>query len=344
MQQAFDLRTPKGKADFLVWAVNGLPREYGIDAPFIQPISPTADEWSSASEWRQLQRDMLLDQAITSRWFMIRNLLRRQSLGEERVRDYWERRLNAPPATPRRVNALSAGVDVHGFFKAETGIGQAARGVVQALGETTVRFSCHTMSMAGTFENDVAFEDLNGQAMHDTALICANADIVIHLERYIDPGRLLGRRKLAYWAWELPVFPAVWAAALHKVDEIWAPSRFVARSIQSATNKVVRLVPHVVQTTDIAASEARAALNLPREPYIFLTVFDFHSFPSRKNPVATIRAFRSAFPDATRQSPLLVVKYHGCSEVSEYRQALAEAIADDPRISARRTKAATVVA
>ena len=333
LQQRFDLRTPRGQADFLIWAINGLPRDYGIGAPFVQPISLTAGEFSSASEWRQIQRDRLLDRAVTSRWFMVRNLLRRQTLGESRVRDYWERRLNSPPTSSNLAKALSVGVDVHGFFKAETGVGQAARGVVLALRETTIRFGCHTMNTAGTFENNVAFEDLYGQEeMYDTALICANADIVMHLEQHTDPRRLLGRRKLAYWAWELPVFPAAWAVAFHKVDEIWAPSRFVARSIQSATDKVVRLVPFVVQTMDIGASEARTALNLPQEPYIFLTTFDFNSFPSRKNPIATIRAFRSAFSDATGQSPLLVVKYHGRYEVSEYRQALAEAIAGDPHI------------
>jgi glycosyltransferase involved in cell wall biosynthesis len=297
LQVAFNLRTLKGQADFLNWAITGVPREYGIGAPFIQSIPLR---------------------------FRARNLLKRLRPRKNRVLGYLQHRQTAPP--------LSAGIDVYGFFKTETGVGQAGRSIVQALQQTNVRFSCHTMSIAGASADDVAFDDLKSNEMYDTALICANADTVLHLERHIDPVRLVGRRKLTHWAWELPVFPAAYLPSFEKVDEVWTASRYVARSVQSATNKVVRVVPYGVQTTDIATAEARSELKLPQDAHIFLTVFDINSFPSRKNPIAVVRAFRAAFPDIGQDSPLLVIKYHGRSEATEFRRNLAGAISGDPRI------------
>ncbi|MGC2780795.1 MAG: glycosyltransferase [Bradyrhizobium sp.] len=332
LQRAYDLRTPNGQAGFLAWAIEGLPRDYGIGAPFIQPLPAVSGHMLPDHEWRRRQRDVLLDRALTSRSFMIRNLLRRQLLGKERARDYWERRLSASAAPPRPAHDLSAGLDLYGFFNSETGTGQAARGIVQALQHTTVSYTCHTLRIVGAFADEVAFDEVNGDAAHDTALICANADLLVHMEQLIAPHRLDGRRRLTHWAWELPVFPAAWASAFQKVDEVWAGSRFAARAIQSATNKVVRLVPYVVQATDMDTAQARSELDLPQGPYIFLTIFDVNSFPSRKNPIAVVRAFRAAFPDVKQQSQRLVIKYHGRSAATEFRKGLAQAIAGDPRI------------
>ena len=51
-------------------------------------------------------------------------------------------------------------------------------------------------------------------------------------------------RKIAVWHWELPVFPPQWAAQGAIVDEVWAPSRYIADMIGAAMNVPIRLVPH----------------------------------------------------------------------------------------------------
>jgi hypothetical protein len=78
----------------------------------------------------------------------------------------------------------------------------------------------------------------------DTVLIHLNPDTLVHL---LNAGRLpleglIGRRRIGYWAWKLPMFPPRWCAGFEKVDEIWTLSQFSANVIARATDKPVRMV------------------------------------------------------------------------------------------------------
>jgi glycosyltransferase involved in cell wall biosynthesis len=106
------------------------------------------------------------------------------------------------------------------------------------------------------------------------------------------------------------VFPAIWSPAFDTVDEIWVPSRFIADSLTSATIKPVKIMPHTVCGATIEKREARRALKIPQDVFVFLTVFDPNSYVSRKNPQAVILAFQDAFPQSRGENPLLIVKYH----------------------------------
>jgi hypothetical protein len=55
-----------------------------------------------------------------------------------------------------------------------------------------------------------------------------------------------------------------------------------------------------------APSLNREALNLPKDKFIFLFVFDFCSRIERKNPLAAIQAFKQAFGEDDRL--LLILK------------------------------------
>lgn len=48
---------------------------------------------------------------------------------------------------------------------------------------------------------------------------------------------------------------------------------------------------------DRLRSVSRDTLRLPEDVFLFLYIFDFNSYLARKNPFATIDAFRRAFPD-----------------------------------------------
>ncbi len=47
----------------------------------------------------------------------------------------------------------------------------------------------------------------------------------------------------------------------------------------------------------IGRESDRAAFGLPQGAFCFLFTFDLNSFPARKNPFASSRAFKKAFPD-----------------------------------------------
>ncbi len=205
------------------------------------------------------------------------------------------------------------GVAIVGLFRAEVGIGQSARRAAQCLDAVKYPVTRHLVPMLpGTFENNVEVPGLLTRPP-------AAGDIVIHLNppdfnvvapHYFRKGD--GKyRRIGYWHWELPLFPQAWTGALDLVDEIWTPSKFGADMFAAATSHPVRRVPHAVPANDISRNEARTALGLPLDRFLFLVICDTNSFPARKNPGGAMRAFRDAFPADTGSSPRLVLKMHG---------------------------------
>ena len=110
-----------------------------------------------------------------------------------------------------------------------------------------------------------------------------------------NPERIGGRAfetayNIAYPAWELAEYPAVWAKTLNRFDEIWAPSTFVQHALQGA---VSRPVHHVPLPVDLKLSEflGRRHFGIPEDAFVALFFFDFLSFAARKNPEAVLKDF-----------------------------------------------------
>jgi glycosyltransferase involved in cell wall biosynthesis len=139
--------------------------------------------------------------------------------------------------------------------------------------------------------------------------------LVVHVNAPMLAGALLrlpralvrGRRIIGYWAWELPTMPPDWHAGLKFVHEIWAPSRFTATAIETIAPGPVRVVPAPVGALPVRRTALdRSAFGLPDTTVIVLTSFNLASSLERKNPLAAIAAFRSAFGD--RKDRLLLLK------------------------------------
>ncbi len=136
--------------------------------------------------------------------------------------------------------------------------------------------------------------------------------LLLHVNSPLLPLAMLrlGRRVIqdkyivGCWAWELPSVPADWRQGVAFVHEIWVPSSFVAAAVISiAGDRPVRVVPYSVS---LRRWQARRTAHGAGRPFTVLTIFNMASSFARKNPLAAIAAFRSAFGDdpATR----LVVK------------------------------------
>lgn len=299
--------------------------------PFDQLPAPIANLPPRAS--RRQRREEIIDQALTSSSFMLRNLLRRQFLGEERVRDYWYRRMYPTAGQAHARPDFKSGIDIFGHFRTESGLGQGARGFVAAVRAGQIPFSTRTLPLLDQFANNVEFEDVDRGSPNHTVIILTNADSVGRVVRSIDPDVLKDRRRIGYWTWELPVFPATWASAYDHIDEIWVPSRFVGRTIQAGTTKTVRVVPHVVQVEALDRLAARQEFGLPDDSHVFFTTFDTNSFATRKNPLGAVKAFRDAFPNPRAASPRLVVKFHGKKGGTDIRSELLKESRADARIT-----------
>jgi glycosyltransferase involved in cell wall biosynthesis len=134
--------------------------------------------------------------------------------------------------------------------------------------------------------------------------------------------------RIAYWHWELERVPDEWIEVAPLIDEIWAPTEFIARAMRS---QMPRPVYHMMPGVEIGEVErvSRAALGLPKDHCIFLFMFDMFSQMHRKNPLGLIRAFREAFRAADRAT--LVIKLSGGSAFPDDLADLKRA-ADGPNI------------
>ena len=77
------------------------------------------------------------------------------------------------------------------------------------------------------------------------------------------------------------------------IDEIWAPTSFIARALTALGRPVRTMLPGV--RLPAFAPRGKAHFGLSPEKFTFLFVFDMNSRMPRKNPLGLIRAFRLAF-------------------------------------------------
>lgn len=277
-----------------------------------------------------LDEQELLQRSLTSRSFIARNLWRTLWKGKKGALEYWNERLRNEAAT--ELGQHPAGLGIYGFFHTASGLGSAARGFSLALDTTDVPHASAGFPFYKPVADVLAFETKAAEELdYRGIMLCFNPDRFLYDGRFAELKNTAGRRWIAHWVWELPVLPSAWVPALVLVDEIWAPTSFVAETVAAATQKPVRLVPYALQANAFPRGEARSKLGLPQDALIFLTTFDFNSYPTRKNPEATIRAFRDAFPRERGGDEILVVKSHG-GRNREHVRVIQEAGAADPRI------------
>lgn len=163
-------------------------------------------------------------------------------------------------------------------------------------------------------------------------LIAANPALLGWTALRLGRRMLRGRRVIGYWAWELPVAPPSWKAALPFVHEIWAPSQFSADAL-APLGRPVRVVPHPVAIRPPVPGP-RVDLSVPAGAVVTLVVFNLASSFERKNPLGAIAAHRLAFGDRMDRILLLRVG-HPDSFPHDFARVVAAAAAPNIRIDTR---------
>jgi glycosyltransferase involved in cell wall biosynthesis len=154
------------------------------------------------------------------------------------------------------------------------------------------------------------------------------------LDQILMPARRNGtfdHYRVGCWAWELERLPQKWIAATAWMDEIWGISDFVRDSIARATDRPVFTLSSSIQPPSPSRVYRRAEFGIPQDALVFLYSFAYESYVSRKNPWATIRAFRKAFPPAVRDV-CLVIKTSASARFVDVAKSLRDEAGDDPRI------------
>jgi glycosyltransferase involved in cell wall biosynthesis len=189
---------------------------------------------------------------------------------------------------------------VAGALRSPTGLGESARLCHDAL--KAAGLPVYGIDLTGALFQQIdqtAFSFMDGRHLTGpgTLIIHVNAPLMPMALMRLGKAVVSHRRVIGYWAWELEKAPPDWRSGVAAVHEVWAPSNFTARAIAPLiAPKTCRVVPHPV------------ALRLPpdpvpngdtQRPFTVLTMLDATSSIARKNPLAAIEAFRSAFGDDT---------------------------------------------
>ena len=221
-----------------------------------------------------------------------------------------ERRTPLPPLPRGTQPDLS--VNVTGLFRGTLGLGEAARGYVEALEAANVPVSTTTVDVSQFVKEaggphagygEVQYAERGGEGAAGFNLICINADELGAFADSVGESFFAERPSIGVWAWETDQVPERWGDAFHLLDEIWVYSSYVAENLGRAAPIPVRCVPPPVSPP--APGDVELELDVP-DGFRFLFMFDFFSTISRKNPVGLVNAFRQAFDPG--EAPQLVVK------------------------------------
>jgi glycosyltransferase involved in cell wall biosynthesis len=217
---------------------------------------------------------------------------------DDRVQD-------ASNASRALLDVAASPVNVVGYFRAELGIGVAARSILSALDAAGIPFNTISFDATANRQNYPFADRASENQAADINIVCVNPDQLSRFAEQTGSALRHGRYTIGVWFWEAEDFPKIFHSAFNYVDEIWAASAFMRQTFLKVSPKPVFkfLLPVLAPQVDPALS--RANLGLP-DKFVFLFSFDFLSVLERKNPLGLIEAFAQAFPNG--EGPALVIK------------------------------------
>lgn len=223
------------------------------------------------------------------------------------------------------------GVNLVGYAMGELGIGEDVRMITRALESAGIPF-CILNRQPGKEIRQMDFSmtrHLSAHPRYPITLICMTAfdTAAFWLNR---PDIFQNTYVIGCWPWELPEWPRDWHKVYGLVDEVWSSSHYTLRAFAADSPVPVLHMPMVV-TIDEREERSRADFGLPEARFLFLFVFDFMSYPARKNPEACVEAFLRAFPQG--DEPVnLVLKVSNAVHDSPLWALIDQARTQDPRI------------
>lgn len=323
LRMAFDIATARGQRDFRAWYEMQVAMP--ADRPAPDRINAVTAWGRSGMAWARSR----LPARVRRRAVALRHVL---AAARARLRVAAGRSQRRGTLAEQAAAADRPGVRIVGNVTGESGMGNslrafamacAAAGVPHALVDSRVRNPSRRVALEPGGGGAVADANLRANVLY------MPLDQVGHALAALGAPAFAGRRTILVPFWELASCPAEWRHAAEFVDEIWAPTRFVAEAV-APLNARVRHVPPCVPEPQPRPLD-RAALGLPADAFLFFFSFDFFSFPERKNPLAAVAAFRAAFPRGTEPAGLILSAMNADVR-SPYWLRLRAAVDGDPRI------------
>ena len=198
------------------------------------------------------------------------------------------------------------GLNVIGYLRSESGVGEAARCTLRALAAADVPHSIVDYRVGNVSRMGEAIDEARQDGLrYGINLFHINADQLGIAREILGENYFSGRYRIGFWAWELGRFPDEWLSAFSNLDEVWVPSTFCQRAVAAQSPVPVVCMPHAVGL-EHPGERDRRRFHLREDSVVYFTMADMHSIPERKNPLGAVQAFVRAFGE--RDSAELVVK------------------------------------
>lgn len=206
------------------------------------------------------------------------------------------------------------GINLIGNIKEESGLGQSCRLVASELESCNIPYTIFQYNQLGCTpkaEYQQFESKLTKKLVYNINLIHMNPRELglVFIKSHSEIWN--GKYNIGFWLWELEEFPDEWVPCFNCVDEIWTPSEFISQSIRKKTDLPVITVPyHVEVPSELEMNHE--GLELIKEEFLFLIMYDKNSVTQRKNPDAAIAAFMKAFKPEDNVG--LILKISNCTE------------------------------
>jgi glycosyltransferase involved in cell wall biosynthesis len=230
----------------------------------------------------------------------------------------------SPSANP------SAPIIIVGGLRTASGLGEWTRLCYEALRSAGLPVFGIDISAAMMQRVDADFDFNDGSNFPGpaTLIVFANSPVFPLAIWRLGASLLRDKYVIGCWAWELPEVPADWRHGVPFVHEIWVPSTFTGDAIAPiAGGRPVRMLPLPVASRVPVLGRRRSGTR----PFTVLNIFNAASSIARKNPVASVVAFRTAFGDDPNAR--LIVKAANLDATAEGRKQLLEAIGSAPNVT-----------
>ena len=149
-------------------------------------------------------------------------------LFSDRVVDALETHTNVP--APYEAGKYPKGINLYGFFKAENGLAQGVKMYARALEEGNIPHGLiNTDFLDWLPQADTAYDSrLTKENRYAVNVIHINPDQWQEACGMFPRSHFDGHYNIGVWLWELETIPEAWIPMIDYVDEIWAPSAFIA--------------------------------------------------------------------------------------------------------------------
>ena len=188
------------------------------------------------------------------------------------------------------------GIEVVGFFRSPTGLGELARLCAHELRKNGRKVRCRSIErlflqpkpLGWAFPNSAEPQEIGCRIIHVNPPMLPPIVIGLGLRAYASVFNI------GCWAWELERLPREWVSATRYVNAILTPSSFTSNAVRKETSKPVITVPHPVRCPEFTP-DIRLRIGIPETAFLISTIFNFSSNAERKNPWTAIEAFINAF-------------------------------------------------